>query len=96
MAISRKSYHEYPKSYPQPEIYVPSFFLDVPFDNQIVHAEVRPIPKDRGYFTVTINHVFLAHIHKVGEEWYDFLGTRLSIYRAVGEQIDDYLKNLVF
>ena len=93
MPTNRKSFHEYPKNNREPEIYVPSFFLEVPFDAQILQAEVRPLPKDKGYFTVSINHTFLAHIHKLGSEWIDFIGGRNEIYQAVGEKIDEYIKS---
>ena len=93
MASSRKPFHKYPAGETEPEKYVPSFFLNVQFDKQTLEAEVRPLSKDKGYFTVSINHVFLAHIHKVNSEWLDFIGGKDELYQAVGAQIDEHFKN---
>jgi hypothetical protein len=93
MITHKKTFHEYPKNNREPEIYVPSFFLEIPFDKQILKAEIRPLTKDKGYFTVSINHIFLAHIHKVGSEWTDFIGGKNEVYQAVGIKIDEYINN---
>jgi hypothetical protein len=82
--------HKYPShDFNEPEKYLPSFFLKVPFDNQIVKAEIRPLKKDKGYFTVILNNVFLAHIHSVQGEWLDFLGKTHEIYKIVGKMIEE-------
>jgi hypothetical protein len=92
MPASRKPYHKYPVSQsPEPEKYLPSFFLEVPFDNLVLQAEIRPLRKDVGYFTVNINHVFMAHIHKMGETWKDFVGATSELYQVVGSLIDEHL-----
>jgi hypothetical protein len=91
--VNRKYGHGYPVQQSQePEKYLPSFFLDVPFDNQIVKAEIRPLRKDIGYFTVNLNNVFLAHIHKIGDRWYDFIAQTNDLYMAVGKEIEAHLK----
>lgn len=82
--------HKYPTYEPSDsEKYLPSFFLDVPFDNQIVKAEIRPLVKDKGYYSVTINNIFIAHIHKMGENWEDFLGKTHELYKIVGKLIEE-------
>ncbi len=85
--------HKYPTNeFNESEKYLPSFFMDVPFDNQIVKAEIRPLKKDKGYYTVILNNVFLAHIHYMGGEWVDFLGKTHELYRAVGKMIEEQCK----
>jgi hypothetical protein len=81
--------HKYPTNeFNEPEKYLPSFFLDVPFDNQIVKAEIRPLRKDVGYYTVNLNNIFLAHIHSVGGNWVDFLGKTTEVYQTIGMLIE--------
>jgi hypothetical protein len=87
------NYRKYP-SYQseEPEKYLPSFFLDVSIDNQVVKAEIRPLRKDIGYYTVNLNNVFLAHIRKSGGQWVDFLGGTNDVYQAVGKAIEGHIK----
>lgn len=73
----------------EPDKYLPSFFVEVPFDNQIVRTEIKPLKKDKGYYTVNLNNIFLAHIHQVGDVWCDFLGSTNEIYQAVGKKIEE-------
>ena len=82
--------HKYPRNNSKPKnIYLLFFFLDVQFDNQILKAEIRPLKKDKGYFTVIINNIFLAHIHSVQGDWVDFLGKSHELYRVVGKMIEE-------
>ncbi len=82
--------HKYPTyEFNDSEEYLPSFFLDVPFDNQNVKAEIRPLKKDVGYYTLILNNVFLAHIHCLGGEWVDFLGKTHELYGIVGKMIEE-------
>jgi hypothetical protein len=92
MPANRKPIHKYPVDISQePDKYLPSLFLDVQIDNQFVKTEIRPLRKDIGYYTVNFNNIFLAHIHKTGEKWVDFLGSTNEVYEAVGRAIE---KNL--
>jgi hypothetical protein len=85
-----RSGHKYPSNdFNEPEKYLPSFFLDVPFDNQLVRAEVRPLRKDVGYYTINLNNVFLAHIHLLGGNWLDFLGKTNDLYQTIGRLIEE-------
>jgi hypothetical protein len=87
------NYRKYPTDRPQePEKYLPSFFIDVPIDNQIIKAEIRPLRKDVGYYTVNLNNVFLAHIRLLGKQWVDFLGATNDVYQAVGKAIEGCIK----
>ena len=82
--------HKYPSNdFQETEKYLPSFFLDVQFDNQILKAEIRPLKKDKGYFTVIINNIFLAHIHSLQGDWVDFLGKSHELYKIVGKMIEE-------
>ena len=86
-----KSYHKYPANTPQEqEKYLPSIFREVDMDKQRLKIEIRPLRKDIGYFTITINSVFLGHIHKVGEKWVDFIGSTNDIYFVVGKLIEEH------
>ena len=89
MTERRPGGHKYPVSYEPNETdkYLPSLFFDVEIDKQIIKAEARPLRKDKGYYTVNLNKVFLAHIHLMGNQWKDFLGNTNEIYQAVGNQI---------
>ena len=83
--------HKYPMSEPpEQDKYLPSIFKEVEIDNQLLKVEIRPLRKDIGYFTITINSIFLGHIHKVGEKWVDFVGSSHEIYMAVGKVIDEH------
>jgi hypothetical protein len=87
------NFRKYPTDQSQePEKYLPSFFVDVPIDNQIVKAEIRPLRKDIGYYTVNLNNVFLAHIRLQGEQWVDFLGGSNDVYQAVCKAIEMHIK----
>jgi hypothetical protein len=92
MNTSRKTYHKYPTHTSEPEKYLPSFFLEVSIDRQILKAEVRPLQKDKGYFTIILDGIFVGHIHKLGEEWLDFLGVNTEVYQLVGNLIEEHLK----
>ena len=92
MTTTRKTYHPYPTHQSEPEKYLPSFFFEVPIDRQILKAEVRPLQKDKGYFTISLDGIFVGHIHKFGEEWLDFLGVNTEVYQRVGELIEEHLK----
>jgi hypothetical protein len=82
--------HKYPSNdFNDSEKYLPSFFLDVPLDGQIIKAEIRPLKKDKGYYTVSLNNVFLAHIHLMGGDWVDFLGSTNVTYQTVGKLIEE-------
>jgi hypothetical protein len=84
--------HRYPITEPQEQDkYLPSIFKEVEIDNQLLKVEIRPLRKDIGYFTITINSIFLGHIHKVEEKWVDFVGSTNEIYMAVGKVIDEHL-----
>ncbi len=91
--MTRRDYgHKYPTNeFNEPEKYLPSFFVEISFDNQILKAEIRPLRKDVGYYTVNLNNVFLAHIHKVGSVWSDFLGGSNELYQVIGSEIEGYL-----
>jgi hypothetical protein len=90
-----RSGHKYPSTaFNEPEKYLPSFFLEVPFDNLLVNAEVRPLRKDVGYYTVNLNNIFLAHIHLLGGEWVDFLGKTNELYHTIGKLIEEREKML--
>jgi hypothetical protein len=92
--VNRKYGHGYPVNNQfgrEEDKYLPSFFLDVLFDFQIVKTEIRPLKKDPGYYTVNMNNIFLAHIRKFGEKWIDFLGTSNEVYEAVGHEIEKHL-----
>lgn len=62
MPTNRKPIHQYPTIKGVEETEAASFEIEIPFDGQIVKGEVRPLPKDKGYFTVRIDKVFTAHI----------------------------------
>ena len=84
--------HKYPMTEPsEQDKYLPSIFKEVEIDKQLLKVEIRPLRKDIGYFTITINSVFLGHIHKLGEKWVDFIGSTNEIYTAVGKVIDEHL-----
>ena len=91
MSAYRKPIHQYPADIPEPEKYLPSFFLDISLETKIFRAEVRPLTKDKGYYTVNLDGIFMGHIHKSGEVWTDFLGKTNQVYQMIGERIDAYL-----
>ena len=72
------------------EKYLPSFFIDFEHYGKIMHAEIRPNKQDRGYYQVTLNNVFLAHIHSVDGIWMDFLGATNEMYEIVGKLIEGH------
>ena len=81
--------HKYPAYEPnESDKYLPSLFFDVEIDRQMVKVEARPLRKDIGYYTINLNHVFLAYIHKMGDVWKDFLGATNEVYQAVGQGIE--------
>jgi len=92
MPANRKPIHNYPIQQSEPEKYVPSFFLDVPTEGKILRAEVRPLPKDKGYYTISLEGIFLGHIHKSGFFWTDFIGKTNEIYQMIGEAIEAHKK----
>jgi hypothetical protein len=92
MPSNRKQIHPYPAVNPEPEKYLPSFFLDISFQTKIFKAEVRPLTKDKGYYTINLDGVFAGHIHKSGLFWTDFLGKTNEIYQMIGEGIEAHLK----
>ncbi|HMC87864.1 MAG TPA: hypothetical protein VKI61_20220 [Chitinophagaceae bacterium] len=77
---------------PEQDKYFPSIFKEVEIDKQLLKLEIQPLRKDIGYFTITINSIFLGHIHKVGERWVDFIGSTNEIYMAVGKVIDEHFE----
>ncbi len=91
MATTRKTYHPYPTHQSEPEKYLPSFFLEISIDRQILKAEVRPLQKDKGYYTIVLDGVFVGHIHKIGNEWLDFLGVNTEVYQLVGNGIEAHV-----
>ena len=92
MPINKPGYHKYPVKNQEPEKYLPSFFLDILIDSQMLKAEVRPLQKDKGYFTITLNGIFIGHIHKIGEKWLDFLGANREVYQCIGNMIEEHTK----
>lgn len=85
--------NQYPAEEPMEENkYLPSFFLVVEIDKQIIHAEIRPLRRDTGYFTIILNSIFLGHIHKAGIFWVDFLGQNMELYQKVGKLIEEHLE----
>jgi hypothetical protein len=72
------------------KINLPSFFIDFEHYGKIMHAEIRPNKQDRGYYQVTLNNVFLAHIHAVDGVWKDFLGVTNEMYGIVGKLIEGH------
>ncbi|HEV8506062.1 MAG TPA: hypothetical protein VGQ53_11700 [Chitinophagaceae bacterium] len=94
MPSNRKPIHPYPvNTVSEPEKYLSSIFFDVEVNPTVLKAEVRPLQKDRGYYTVNLDKVFLGHIHKVGNIWKDFLGSDLEVYQLVGKKIEEHLRN---
>ena len=94
MPGNRKPMHPYPvNTNSEPEKYLSSIFFDVEVNQTVLKAEVRPLQKDRGYYTVNLDKVFLGHIHKVGNSWMDFLGSDLEVYQLVGKKIEEHLQN---
>jgi hypothetical protein len=92
--IPNKSGHKYPMNDAQEQDkYLPSVFREVEIDKQLVKVEIRPLRKDIGYFTISVNSVFVGHIHKVGEKWVDFIGSTNEVYLAVGKVIEEHLGN---
>ncbi|HEX3079917.1 MAG TPA: hypothetical protein VHQ04_05620 [Puia sp.] len=91
MPASRKPIHKYPTVNPEPEKYLPSFFLDISVETKIFRAEVRPLSKDKGYYTINLDGIFMGHIHKSGLVWTDFLGNTNELYQMIGESIEAYL-----
>jgi len=69
--------------------------LDVPIENKVLKAEIRPHTKDKGYYTITLDGIFIGHIHKSGMFWTDFLGKTNELYQMVGECIEVYLRTSV-
>jgi hypothetical protein len=93
MPTNRKPIHPYPSKQPELEKYLPSFFLEISVQSKVLKAEVRPLNKDKGYYTINLDGVFLGHIHKSGLFWTDFLGKTNEIYQMIGEGIETYLKS---
>jgi hypothetical protein len=58
----------------------------------MVKAEIRPLRKDVGHYTVNLNNLFLAHIRLSGDQWVDFLGKTNEVYQAVGDAIVKHLR----
>ena len=75
---------------PEQDKYLPSIFKEVEIDKQMLKVEIQPLRKDIGYYTITINSLFLGHIHKTREIWVDFIGSTNEIYMAVGKVIDEH------
>ena len=48
--------------------------------------------KDKGYFTINLSGVFLAHIRKLDKTWIDFVGNSNEKYQVIGTLIDEHLK----
>ena len=92
MPVNRHPIHKYPSVNPEPEKYLPSFFLDISVQTKIFRAEVRPLTKDKGYYTINLDGTFMGHIHKSESVWADFLGNTNEIYQMIGEAIDAHLK----
>jgi hypothetical protein len=92
MPASRKPIHKYPTVNPEPEKYLPSFFLDITVENKVFKAEIRPLTRDKGYYTINLDGIFMGHIHKSGLVWTDFLGNTNQIYQMVGEGIEGIVK----
>ena len=91
MPESRKPFHRYPSNtFHEEDKYLPSFFIDFEYFGKIIHAELRPNKQDRGYYQVTLNNVFLAHIHSMDGVWMDFLGVTNEMYEIVGKLIEGY------
>ena len=89
MPESRKPFHRYPSNtFHEEEKYLPSFFIDFEHYRKIIRAEIRPNKQDRGYYQVTLNNVFLAHIHSISGVWMDFLGVTNEMYEIVGKLIE--------
>jgi hypothetical protein len=89
-----KSFHKYPSASPSEEDkYLPSIFREVEMNSQLLKIEIRPLRKDIGYFTISINSVFLGHIHKVGAKWVDFIGSTNDIYLVVGKLIEEHMES---
>jgi hypothetical protein len=95
MPVGKKPIHQYPHQQPDPEKYLPSFFLDISVENKICRVEVRPLNRDKGYYTINLDGIFLGHIHKSGMFWTDFLGKTNETYQAIGEGIEAYLRTSV-
>ena len=86
--------HKYPMSEPsEQDKYLPSIFKEVEIDKQLLKVEIRPLRRDIGFFTITINSIFLGHIHKIGENWVDFIGSTNEVYTAVGKAIEEHYTN---
>ena len=95
MPVNRKPMHPYPvNTNAEPEKYLSSIFFDVEVNQTVLKAEVRPLQKDRGYYTINLDKVFLGHIHKVGNIWMDFLGSDLEVYQLVGKKIEEHVQNM--
>lgn len=92
MPTNRKQIHPYPSNNPEPEKYLPSFFLEVSVESKDCRVEVRPLNRDKGYYTITLDGIFLGHIHKSGLFWTDFLGKTNEKYQVIGESIEGYLR----
>jgi hypothetical protein len=91
---NKPPYHKYPAAEPPvEEKYLPSFFAEVSFDKQNFKAEIRPLKKDVGYYTVSLDKIFIGHIHKSGEKWVDFIGGDTEIYQIIGERIEEHEKS---
>jgi len=95
MPTNRKPIHQYPVQNPEPEKYLPSFFLDISVESKIFKAEVRPLSKDKGYYTIILDGIFMGHIHQSGLFWTDFLGKTNEIYQMIGEGIEGHLKDKI-
>jgi hypothetical protein len=93
MSQSRKPIHEYPKYIPfESDKYLPSIVFDIRFENQTLKANVRPLVKDKGYYSVSIESIFLGHIHRNGDVWMDFIGTSNELYQVIGKSIEEHVK----
>jgi hypothetical protein len=91
MLTNRKPIRPYPYQVPMAKKkYLPSFFVDFEYYGEIKKAEIRPLESDKGYYTVILNGVFLAHIHKMAT-WTDAIGKTNEMFQVVGALIEDHL-----
>ncbi len=85
MPTIRKPIRPYPGERLQAEKkYLPTFFLEFEYFGKMIKVEVRHLESDKGYYTIVMNGSFLAHIHKEGEAWADFLGKTSEMFQVVG------------
>jgi hypothetical protein len=90
-----KQRHSYPPNQNQEsDKYLPSFFVDVEIDGKIQKAEIRPLKQDKGYYTVNLGHIFLAHIRKPEHNWCNFFGNTNETYNIIGKAIDEWLEKI--